>query len=58
MATATINQTGVRLPAAPYRVNGDLFVPLEFFVTGVAGASVHIGRDQHRADIRVDARQR
>jgi hypothetical protein len=57
VSTATINQKVVTLPAAPYRVNGDLFVPLEAFVAGVAGDDVHVITSGHRADIRVNARR-
>ena len=48
MRGATVDQDHVMLPG-----NGDLYVPLEFFITRIASASVRFGPG--RADIRVNA---
>ena len=55
---AIVNGSVMVLPDAPFRRNGDLFVPLAAFITGVAGAKVRFSRVHHRADIRVNARRR
>ncbi len=55
---ATVNDTVVPLPAAPFRRNGDLFVPLEAFITSIAAAKVRFNAARRHADIRVNARDR
>jgi hypothetical protein len=50
---ATINEKAVVLPGAPFTRNGDLFVPLEAFITRIAGAKVHFNPTRRHADIRV-----
>ncbi len=50
---ATVNERVIGLPVAPFRRHGDLFVPLDAFITRIAGAAVHIDRAAGRADIRV-----
>lgn len=57
-SSATINAVETALPGAPFRVNGDLFVPLETFISDVAGASVRMSPTLRRADIRVAVRHR
>jgi hypothetical protein len=56
---ATINATDTALPAAPFTRNGELFVPLDAFVSNIAdaGSQVRYSRAGHRADIRVDMRR-
>jgi hypothetical protein len=49
---ATINAGTVMLPQAPFVVLGNLFVPLEAFIAGVAGAAVTVDERRRRADIR------
>jgi hypothetical protein len=53
---ATVNNTVVVLPAAPFRRNGDLFVPLEAFSRAIADVNVRVDPIHHRADIRVKTR--
>jgi len=53
MRGATVDQDHVMLPGAPFLRNGDLYVPLEFFITRIASASVRFGPG--RADIRVNS---
>lgn len=55
---ATVNDAVVPLPGAPFRRNGDLFVPLEAFITSVAAAKVRFNAGRRQADIRIDARLR
>jgi hypothetical protein len=57
-SSATINAVEIALPDAPFRVNGNLFVPLEAFITDVAGASVRLSPTLRHADIRVATRHR
>ena len=56
--TATINATAVVLPDAPFQLNGELFVPLEPFISWVAGADVQLSGTRRHADIRVPAGMR
>jgi hypothetical protein len=53
MRGATVDQAQVLLPGAPFMRNGDLYVPLEFFITRIASA--HVRFTPGRADIRVNA---
>jgi hypothetical protein len=53
MRGATLDQAHVVLPGAPFMRNGDLYVPLEFFITRVASARVKVAPGH--ADIRVNA---
>jgi hypothetical protein len=53
---ATINALEVALPGAPFTRNGDLFVPLEAFIRGIAAADVRYNRERAHADIRVETR--
>jgi hypothetical protein len=53
MRGATVDQVRVLLPGAPFVRNGDLYVPLEFFITRIASA--HVRFTPGRADIRVNA---
>jgi hypothetical protein len=55
---ATINTASVALPGAPFKRNGELFVPLEIFISRVAGAQVRLSRVHRSADIRVGTRRR
>ncbi len=53
--TAQINQGALIMPGQTFLRDGDLFVPLDFFVTQVARAKVTIDPARTRADIRVNA---
>jgi hypothetical protein len=53
--TAQINQGALTMPGQTFLRNGDLYVPLDFFVTQVARAKVMIDPARTRADIRVNA---
>jgi hypothetical protein len=55
---ATVNARAIALPAAPFTRNGDLFVPLDAFITSIAGANVRYSNLRHHADIRVNTRRR
>ena len=43
------------MPGPAFVRNGDLFVPLELFITRVANARVRISADKTRANIYVNA---
>lgn len=51
---ATINKTRVPLPGAPFMRGGDLYVPLDAFITKIAGAKVHVTPSRTSADITVN----
>ena len=53
--TMMAGPTSVKLPGAPFRYNGEIFVPLAAFVKYVAGAKLHTSADLSRADIIVNA---
>ncbi len=50
---ATINNVVVGLPGAPFMRNGDLFVPLDSFVSRIAAVGLLVDPAHHRADIRI-----
>jgi len=50
---ASVDRVRVVLPGAPFVRNGDLYVPLEFFITRIASARVRFSPGH--ADIRVNA---
>lgn len=52
---ATINRVGVKLPRRPFVRDGELYVPLEFFIQHMADARVEFNAAKSRADIRVNA---
>jgi len=52
--TAVVNGQKLVIPA-PFMRNGDLFVPLEFFITRVAKARVRVDAAHKHADILVNA---
>lgn len=53
--TVLINDGAVTMPGQTFKRNGDIYVPLETFVTMVAKAKLHIDPRQTRADIFVNA---
>lgn len=53
--TAKVGEGAQTMRGQTFLRNGDLFVPLDFFVTQVAGAKVKIDPSLSRADIRVNA---
>jgi copper amine oxidase-like protein len=53
--TATLQQGSATMRGQVFRRNGDFFVPLDFFITRVAGAKVQIDPAQSKADIYVNA---
>ncbi|HTJ24546.1 MAG TPA: stalk domain-containing protein [Candidatus Limnocylindria bacterium] len=53
--TALIDQGSVVTSGAAFRRNGDIYVPLTFFVTRVAGAQVRIDKALAHARIYVNA---
>jgi Copper amine oxidase N-terminal domain len=53
--TAQINQGAIMMRGQAFMRNGDLFVPLDFFVTQVAGAKLRVNRALTKADIYVNA---
>ena len=52
--TALINDGAVTMPGQPFTRNGDVFVPLDLFVTRIAQAKVRTAPDRTRADIFVN----
>jgi hypothetical protein len=52
--TAVVNGVKARIPA-PFMRGGDLFVPLNFFITRLTRAKVRIDAARRRADILVNA---
>jgi hypothetical protein len=55
MRGASVDGAQVMLPGAPFMRNGDLYVPLQFFITRIASARVQFNGDRTRADIRVNS---
>jgi hypothetical protein len=55
MRGASVDGARVMLPGAPFMRNGDLYVPLQFFITRIASARVQFNGDRTRADIRVNS---
>jgi hypothetical protein len=53
--TALIDQGSVQMRGATFRRNGDIYVPLEFFITRVARAKVQIDKSLAHARIYVNA---
>jgi hypothetical protein len=53
--TATIGDGAITMPGQTFRRNGDVYVPLEIFITRVANAKVKTSPDRTRADILVNA---
>ncbi|MBV9438479.1 MAG: hypothetical protein JOZ24_00655 [Candidatus Eremiobacteraeota bacterium] len=53
--TAKINDGAVTMKGRAFMRNGDLYVPLETFVTAVAKAKVRVDAGRTRADIIVNA---
>jgi hypothetical protein len=52
--TAKINQGSVTMRGATFVRNGDVYVPLDTFVTRVAGAKLHVNPAMSKADIYVN----
>ncbi len=56
-ASATIDGAPVAMPAAAFRANGDLFVPLQFFLTElVPSATLRVDRTAGSANVHVPDR--
>ncbi len=53
--TATLQQGAPTMRGQIFLRNGDFFVPLDFFITQVAGAKVQIDPAQTKANIYVNA---
>ncbi|MGB8267856.1 MAG: stalk domain-containing protein [Candidatus Velthaea sp.] len=53
--TATIGTAQVAMPGAAFMRNGDLYVPLVFFISHLTGARVQLDPSRTRADIRVNS---
>jgi copper amine oxidase-like protein len=53
--TAALNEGSAAMPGQVFLRNGDFYVPLDFFITRVAGAKVKIDRSLARADISVSS---
>jgi hypothetical protein len=53
--TARVANGSTVMPGPAFVRNGDLFVPLELFITRVANARVRISADKTRANISVNA---
>lgn len=53
--TMMLGQGSVQMAGRPFLHDGDMFVPLNAFITRVASATVNVNPAQSRADIRVNA---
>jgi hypothetical protein len=53
--TAKLNQGSVTMRGAPFLRDGDIYVPLDTFVTRVANAKLRVAPGSARADILVNA---
>lgn len=53
--TAIINDGAVTMSGRTFRYNGDIYVPLDTFVTGVAKAKLSLNAAKTRADITVNS---
>ncbi len=53
--TALINDGAVTMPGRTFRSNGDLYVPLDTFITRVAKAKLRLNAAQTQADIVVNS---
>ena len=53
--TALINQGAVTMRGQALKINGDFYVPLDFFITRVAQAKLRVNPAQTQADIYVNA---
>ncbi|WP_317997208.1 stalk domain-containing protein [Vulcanimicrobium alpinum] len=53
--TAQLGEEAVTMRGAPFLRQGEMFVPLDFFVTKVAGAKLRVNPARTRANIYVNA---